>query len=1112
MYVFALDPWTPVSVDRALSVTRGGQIDLRPALTFHADSVSMNCNVRFVATDSCGLLRPSRFNCNNYFGPILYQHIGCLSDLELATFQISSPTETSENVSIFSVEVIIKPPQPPTSEITLELLEDDQSDADLKEQGAYSFRIVFPTELIGRCHYEIIAEWPHLSLPSSGTLIGVSNQPIPCGFMDASGLTYFPSNSSALVEDHVLIKVHSRYEHRQNKFLILPMNLRLPNDSSTDVVEVLPRQLLVVRQGANTPIPASLLTFCNSSHLLHLNNSQYLYRYTFPVLNAGSFRSILGSSINVTHTTFTSRELHGGTVAFCPNFSAPSQTVFQYSISDAAGLVVAIGEITVFVQEHMWAWPVQRTNRPLEVSEGGSSIIDQNTLDFYLLDLCSHQATMTVLVPPEHGHLTYLNGSDVGGTSLLIGAMKNGTVLVYNHSSSEELTDSIIWEVSCPGGPILHVFTSVLVAPRDDSPTILLGGWDIVIHRNWATPISPSMFIVFDLDSGLDEISVDVLNDTELVKFDLEKLSNINEASDFPPFINVGNLLDQNVTHKVSNFSLSELEDYSIWYVPPTNTSVINQYLTFSIGDSNTAVAVDIKNVDLNQSLYLTTQEEYPSVLRNLPLPLHTHTGTYITSFYLYSQATPHPPGKVVYMVHSPPTNGLLCLLSGEECHSSANRFTQRDINSQRVYYKPGKTNGIKEDTFEFELTMDEFHQYTTTLHQFHLKPVQTGVNIAMDRTFYVNAGERKRIAPRHFRPFSQFLDSRNIVFHVLHKPHYGHLELNDGVNPSNFTFQDLLDRELIYRHHPSATEACSDQFTFSVGNATHSLEGTMRVAIRRGQDNVHVILGRHTLLGQRKFVFGSEDINVSSSFCLEFVTFSLNSLPRMGVLSLVDNEHNTVVRLQENSTFSADDVNSGFLHYTYTDQVPVDNQISDTFNLTASDPTSKWPSLAVSRQGDTQTTGHFVVFIIPSSDVKHKLEIEITSPGFLTWLPSYQRYGYFFSQDNINMYNSTVQPHQVVFQLDREPEFGSIWKNDALDNIFTVEDINNEIVWYRSDVRLNGFSNDSFRIGIIIKLMGFSMLTDKRYDFVIDWATVQLQDNNLTISESAGHVEIVVR
>ena len=1110
--VSALHNWTPVSVDRSLSVTRGGQVDLGAAITFRDDIVTSGCSVQYVATsDTCGRVQPTRFSCSELSRPILYQHSGCLSEREFVTFLISSRTETSANVSTFSVEIIIEPVQSPTAGITLELLHSDTLLGDGQPHNLY--RIKFPSELIGKCHYEVVVNWQPLSLPISGTLDGVTNQPLPCGFMDnTSGLMYVPNNSSTPPdEDYLLIKVHSHDKSVRNQFVVLHMRIGQSENSSHGTVRVLPTRSLVVRQGANTLIPLSLLTFQNSSHSLHLGDSQLLYRYTFPIFDAGSFQSILSSSVNMSHTTFTNRDLLEGNVAFYTSFLAPEQTTFHYTISNVAGSVVAIGNVDVFVERHQWDWPVQRTNRPLEVLEGGSNGFDQTTLDFYLqpTNLCMQQASMTAIILPKHGHLTFPNGSDVGSTSVLISTLRNDSTLLYNHTTSGggSFSDSIVWEISCQGGPVFEVFTSVLIAPVSDLPAVLLRGWDITVHRGWSMPISPSSLLVVDFDSPPNDVIVTV--EAGLVTLDLKALD-----IDYPPYVKADRLQSKTITHKVTTFSMSDLENYNVWYVPPANTSVINEVLTFTVGESTATVKVDIVDLDLNQTLYLTTHEEYPSVPHNIALPLHTTDSTYITSAYLYSKAAPYPSEKLVYMVTSPPGRGLLCLLSGEKCQTSISRFTQRDINSQHVYYMPDKADTLKEDLFEFELTMDGFHQLSPALHRFEVKPVKSEVSVNMTRIFFVKAGRSKTITAKRFRPFTQYLQTRNVVFQVTRSPHYGRLELKGELNPTNFTFQDVWERSLVYKHCLSAMKVYSDQFSFSVGNSTHSLDSTMRIAIRHGDENVHVQVDvqQHTLFADHKrFVFSREDINVTSSFGLDFVTFTLNSLPVYGVLNLYNNKLNTIIQLKVNSTFTARDIYNGFLHYVFTNTALVMDQMNDTFNLTAEDPESKWPLPEPRRP---ETTGHFPISIRPTEDVIYELIISVTSPGILTWLPDHQQYGYQLSQKDIVVLTSnfTIEPDQVVIQLDVPlPNFGSIWKNDYIDNIFTIEDVHSGRVRYQSSVIPNDLYSDRFHMDIYINLMNF-LGHRNNITFGITWATVSLQNSSLTVRENDGRVEVVVR
>ena len=53
-----------------LSVTRGGQVDLRHAILFTDQAATADCQVQFIARDHCGRVEPTRFGCSSYSGPI----------------------------------------------------------------------------------------------------------------------------------------------------------------------------------------------------------------------------------------------------------------------------------------------------------------------------------------------------------------------------------------------------------------------------------------------------------------------------------------------------------------------------------------------------------------------------------------------------------------------------------------------------------------------------------------------------------------------------------------------------------------------------------------------------------------------------------------------------------------------------------------------------------------------------------------------------------------------------------------------------------------------------------------------------------------------------------
>ena len=1135
----AFSPGSLVEVNGTVTVLRGSQADLTQVLTFH--NPPTQCNVRHISKNghSCGEVSPNQFDCKRYQGPILYQHYGCKSDRELVTFQLyvlpqnySTVEYSNEHtrILIFTIEILVESSGPPL--ISLSRTEhsfENQSD----NHSTHNFRIVFSQDLIHKCHYEIMNGWPLLSLPSFGMLEGLTNQALPCGYIDTNALTYKPYGDD-IHEDFILVKMYY-HGHDQSiaHYVVLPFQIEQSNTTNeTEAsISVLPRRELVVRQVANTPIYPSLLSFLQV--LPQPIEQHTVFRYIFPVLPTGSFQSIDGSAINVTHTEFTSEELVQEIVSFHPSdilfVESTITTDYTYNVTTVAGMLVAVGNVSV-VARYNHSRPTQRTNKPLALVEGGMALIDSRTIDFYLLGKCVMYGVMQVAVPPQHGQLKFLNGDRLNDSIVLIDAVKNGTVLMYEHSGDESIADCVIWTVGCLSQPVLHVSMSILVAPVNDIPPHILGNPSITVYHNWAIPLTPSLLHVSDVDSSDDEVMVKVVQSPEeqqtkgvVVKFTKEPTK--NKALSNMPFLDADYLLNASNVSSELSFVLSEVKNYSIWYIPPNNVSY--DTINLILSDLNNeiyvsdAISVTVNSRNLRQNSFLSTNSNYPALLQNKPLPLHTHLGTYITSSYLYSIAQEHSSEHVIYFVRTPPSNGLLCHVSQIPCYSSIFQFTQRDIDVQEVIYFPN-SEALVNDSFEFEITLDGIQQYDSHLYTFNMSAIHKETKISSEQIFWISVGGEKAIAAKFFRPFRKAL-SRDLEFTVTTPPHYGSLVLKQGDSistnhPQSFTFSDLLSRRLWYKHYDSAHPVCSDQFNFSVDNRTHTLTNmTLLILVKHDSSKLQVSVKPRTLQGQTRFVFSGKDFDVTSPFCPDFVHFTLTVPPSRGTLTLVDAKYNTLSQLEANSTFTARDVYSGLLRYHLVYVNSNSSSSFDEFDLTASDPINEWPAPGFAKRispGSYNTSveniGHFMVYFIPSPDITRVLEIRIASPRPLTWLSAYRSYGHIMTENEITV-NSSLKPREVVFQVEIGPAFGSVMKNITPAYIFDMQDVLDGIVWYHSTERHEGISSVSFQLGIYANLTNYSK-SGAKYDYVIEWATVQMERSTVTVTEESGVVDIVLR
>ena len=1129
---------------RRVQVARGGRVDLRPALHFHLEFLGqgVNCRLTNVLSNgsACGNVEQNVFDCKNYTGTILYQHFGCLHTRDLVTFLVStSPSDYSPHsvgstltpgqVSVVSVEVSVGPPDNSITIPTVEVRHRTYAQSNYLKMA-----IVFPPSAMGEYHYEIVRRSPVLSLPSAGALTGPVNQPLPSGYVHNTPFTYHPdSEVTHPYTDYLLMKLYLHNSTSYTVYSVLPFATTQGEKTKRKVVQ-LHSDNMIIHQAMNTPISASDFSSFNLSlnlashgsseeHGLLRPNPLPLVYYDFPILIGGSFRSLYSTSSNISYTIFTSHELAAGHVAFYPtdHLSSTEPVLYRYRVANRAGVLIARGEINVLVREREWEKAPQRKNVPLTVLEGGMAAINNLTMDFYTTHSCGAQATLRILRQPQHGELVYENGTRIENEEILFWVMRNTTLVRYRHLGGEELGDVIYWGRRCPTGSERVVFMSVLISAVDDTPPSLVIRSALRTYGDWATPLSPSSLQVRDPDSARADIrfTVQHLGGTLLKTF--QPVSEFNSSSVLYPLISLEDFTSIVSTglYEELNFDLTDVEQQRIWYFP--SGGLDQDRIEFTVTDgSNQSPHITTQYVTVSQApshaLRISTPIQYPYVLKNKPLPLLEEGHMFLTSHFLYSQAPPSTPENVRYLVTTPPEHGRLCSLSyTSHCAESLSAFTQQDINYHKVIYRPN-TKKLKPDHFQFVVTVQGVHHVNATTHTFNWTTVSDHV-VVSERPFWLNSGTRKRIAPKYFRPFISLLQAGAVSFEVLDEPKYGHLLLGNGTHfyssrPSVFTFDDVLSRSLWYNHTQRSNPAsCSDSLLFKATSPHQTVHGRLMILFRRNKDEeLTVVFHPRTIQGLTHFSFSSKDFAVSSPFCPEFVTFIVDQVPGEGQLTLKDSVHKTERQLMSGSTFTAKDVQLGALSYRFSlEHVPQSN-LSDMFALNVSDPLESWPGPESLR--NNPYLGHFLVIIVPSINEEYRLEVNFSSGHSLTWLPSRNSYGYAFSSSDIDLLNSTLQPSEVVVQVESGLTLGNLARGDTPVSFFTIADLQaGGVVYIKNSLILEQLYEDDVELGVYAYLPGFYQRA-VLYQFVFEWAVVELDRAMRTVSELQPTLQVTIR
>ena len=953
--------------------------------------------------------------------------------------------------------------------------------------------MVFPSSLVGQCYYEVVSQDPLLPLPLAGEVLGATGQALPCGFTPKTALQYRPTVSSQV--DYILVRMKTICSEQQSTtYVILTLQL---TEQDMLVLE-LPTTRLTIYQTAKTPIPEELFP-SNASE----------YKYLLPSHHAGAFAPVYASPSSNKHTIFTREDLKNHLVAFLPNDSHTGSATYNYSVLDMAGWLLARGIVRVRLLPRNWNEPSQRTNEGLSTLAGGTAILSKATLDFYVLVECQ----LHLIHSPSQGEFS-ADGNPLTERGVSLRSMRNGSI-VYRHWGVLSLADGCTWELRCGTLPPLQVFVAIHIAPQTEHLDVQLQGYSFIAYRGLAMPLSPSILQLSSPHPLSPLLEVGMLQG-KLVRGTGRLCSTRTVLFPYTRY----SLLESANISIVERFLLSELTEQSVWYIPPSNTSLDTLEFTLiasGVGASPLVLNVSIVTTALEEELMLSTTDSYPQLFLSTPLPLVDILPVYVTAKYLHARPLPAAASDIVYTIHSAPEHGLLCVLSQRQCNTSTQNFTQWEVDRVRVFYQPTEATPTH-DGFLFSVTVDGIGSYNAEQLVFQIVPTRRKHHITR-KQFWINIGSEKTISAKYIRPLIKQFSTKNLTFVITSAPVHGTLN-----RPFSFTFADVRDREVKYRHSGSTDHHCSDSFNFTLTDGTLQHNDTFSIAVKRSvKETIHDLdSNNRALLGQSSFVFTSHDISVRSPFCPQFVLYTIVQPPTRGALTLYHTQFDTVLQLGLNSSFTAHDVRSGLLLYSLKDITTTHINTSDKFAFTVSDPASPLSNFPDKRctacptcpacNASNASSFDFEVLIV--RDTEHIISIDIRSPRPVTWLPDYAAYGYIFQAEDFQVEGGGLEPSTVDIDAI-QPDLGKLQRGSSQISSFSLEEIHQGLIRYHLSqnflASLHKRTEESFPFKIWLNTFFVYALPDYQ-QFTLELCYVQIAEHHYTVEETAGKATIVIR
>lgn len=343
-----------------------------------------------------------------------------------------------------------------------------------------------------------------------------------------------------------------------------------------------------------------------------------------------------------------------------------------------------------------------------------------------------------------------------------------------------------------------------------------------------------------------------------------------------------------------------------------------------SVGSTRTNTLYDFRLTFIKLDLYQTINEE---------IVLNNTREAFVTAQHLRFDTRPVAlsPDRITYTITRAPKYGILHLTSGKKHLQAQSSFTQKDIDSDQLWYKlHRRAYSHIQDEFLFTVSATECENVTGVVTITHVPSSALNersrgrVHTTLER-LQVTEGSRMVIPPTHldFRTDSV----TNLVFNITHLPKHGKIEVVDENNnmhrdnTSYFTLQELNSDRVYYSHDDS--ESKHDSFHFmalSPEPEDFQYVGIFHIDIILKNDNspvrvssnvFHVVNGGVRLITARDLSYSDADLD-TKPYNIMYTVQRFTREPPNGGIYRADNPAESITQ------FTQDDINKNLVLFKH--------------------------------------------------------------------------------------------------------------------------------------------------------------------------------------------------
>ncbi|CAM4540352.1 unnamed protein product [Leuciscus chuanchicus] len=712
---------------------------------------------------------------------------------------------------------------------------------------------------------------------------------------------------------------------------------------------------------------------------------------------------------------------------------------------------------TVSVQALSQQPPTVITNQILYINTGETAVISRSIL--HISDLDNPQDVfITVLDPPQHGHLTHVHG-DVQVTNFKLEDL-DLEQLQYVHDGSEGDQDRLLLQVN-DGHSYQNILFHISIAQKVGLTPHLRSVPKTWVREGGMVQLSKKCLNAQFQGASDSEILYTIYSESgqpkhgEIVLVSMPADGPVEAWQSFP---------DGQDTTPTSSFTQQDVNEGTVWY---RHYGSGTQRDTFQFQVSSEVYPETLSD---KQTFTIGVMPQSPGMPQispgaDLQITALEDRVTVISPSALSFTDSETPSDKLVYNITKALTSGHGALEHRDRPYHHVRLFTQADVDSGKIIYRPPQAPSHLQELYQYSFTVSD-GEHTTPEMDFSILLLanhqQPPVFQILDPVLEVSLGGRAPVGVRQLAVTDADTAAEELEFELVEGPLHGTLLRVDlgsqvqMVNGDTFTSIDVTRNVLQYEHAGLTTE--EDSMTFSVTDGISLTSITVQVLVSQVKGDApkrdpKALLSMEVVEKSSTIIRHSHLAYMDDESPDERIFVQLVSMPMYGILTKNKDETDHE-ELSEYSSFTMEDINNHKIRYVTSFETG-NQPVTDIFHFVVYDgennrlenqmftititSTQRQPPVVTVRSGIKVQEGGRVQL---SANHIIASDPDTSRKDLLVWLVSPPKYGYIENTKKALIGGSHVISPDVPF---------------------TIEDLTSDHIFYVQNIRQANIRQDVF-------------------------------------------------